>query len=511
MTTPTTIPGCEEAEIDLKKYGGAVFENPEVIQAAGGVLDVSLEVKYGEYGDNHIANCPVHLRSYNGKLVGPTLRAKPGDTLQIIIKNMLPPNPAHQDMSQPHDFNTTNLHTHGLHVSPAGISDNVLREMRPSSGSTPAEYLVEIKIPPDHPAGTFWYHPHVHGATAIQVTSGMAGALIIEGGLDQVPEIAKAKEQIFLLQQISYDTEGQVEDFDESFDFGNWESHHRQYTINGQLYPTLTMQPGELQRWRLIHGGVQETIMATIYGPGRDNLVDLKSIKKLPVNTLNEIAEDGLTLGKIDAWSQVELQPGYRSDVLVKFKEKGTYYLVDAATDQNTSLLGRDESEKLIARIQVKGDALDMPLPKESELASLKPFNNIEEDEITGYQTAVFCLCKDPTDPGRNIFTVNGNQFDPNQARELKLNAVEEWEVSTDPASIAPTHPFHIHVNPFQLIRLGPDGQREIVWKDTLLIRQGTPQKLRMHYQDFTGKFVLHCHILDHEDQGMMELEEVVP
>jgi len=518
MTTPTPVPGCKGEEIDLQKYGGALFQSADAITSRGTTLETILEVKYG---DNQIASCPVQLRSYNGKLVGPTLRAKPGDTIIITIKNMLPPNPAHQDMSQPHDFNTTNLHTHGLHVSPGGISDNVLRKMPPpADGSKEADYPVVIHIPINHPAGTFWYHPHVHGSTAIQVSSGMAGALIIEGGLDEVPEIKAAQEKIFVFQQIAYDTQGKIEDFNTSLGFlpngqAQWANLHRQHTINGQLYPTLTMRPGELQRWRLIHAGVEETIMATIYGPSVENLADLESIKKLPVNTLHELAVDGLALGKIDDWSQVELQPGYRSDILVKFEEKGNYYIVDDARDEKESLSGDAESEKLLARIQVAGDPPVMPmlLPQDSELASLKPFKDIGDDEITGYQTAVFCMCKDTT-TGKLIFTVNGKPFDEkDQPRQLKLNAVEEWEVSTAPASLAPSHPFHIHVNPFQVMRTGPDGKPEIVWKDTFLITSQDPlkpQKLRMRYQEFTGKFVMHCHILGHEDQGMMELIEVV-
>lgn len=507
--TPTPVPGCEAQEIDLQKYGGAAFQSAEVISSQGRVLDATLEVKYG---DNYIADCPVHLRSYNGNLVGPTLRVKPGDKIKLLIKNMLPPNlpVEHPDMSIPHDFNTTNLHTHGLHVSPEGNSDNVLRAMPPPDGSTAAEYPVEIDIPENHPPGTFWYHPHIHGSTAIQVSSGMAGALIIEGGLDDVKEIAAAEEKIFVFQQIAYDTQGQIEDFNTSLGFGQWEKLHRQHTVNGQLYPTFTMHPGELQRWRLIHAGVAETIMATIYGPGADNLMDFNEIKKLPINTLNEIAADGLALGKLDAWQEVELEPGYRSDVLVKLEMPGTYYLVDDATDKNTSLLGAEESEKLLARIQVAGDALDMPLPDASALAPLRPFQDITDQEITGSQTVVFCMCKDQTS-GKITYTVNGRVFDPDHARQLKLNTVEEWEVSTDPNSIAPSHPFHIHVNPFQVTRTGPDGNPEIVWKDTLLIKQGEPQKLRTRYEDFPGKFVMHCHILDHEDQGMMEVEEVVP
>ena len=95
--------------------------------------------------------------------------------------------------------------------------------------------------------------------------------------------------------------------------------------------------------------------------------------------------------------------------------------------------------------------------------------------------------------------------------RRLKLGGVEEWTLRTALTSLAPNHPFHIHVNPFQHTRIGPDGQPETVWRDTVLVRKGKPLTVRTRYVRYTGRFVLHCHMLDHEDQGMMELVEIVP
>jgi FtsP/CotA-like multicopper oxidase with cupredoxin domain len=497
---PTSVPGCETQPIAIDQYGWEDFQNPEVISSVDGTLRTTLVVAYA---NNQIAGCQVHLRSYNGKLVGPTLRAKPGDTLYITLDNQLPANPTSDHEAHPnvtHGFNTTNLHTHGLHVSPEGNSDNVLLEIQP--GQT---FAYEIKIPPSHPSGTFWYHAHVHGATAVQVSSGMAGALIIEGGRDDVPKTAVADEKIFVFQQISYDQQGQIESL-EDFGPGTWATLEREHTINGQLLPTITMQPGELQRWRMIHAGIRETIMVKLVGPS-DQIPDLKRTDELPIYALNEVAVDGISLGKLVTWPAVELQPGYRSDLLVTAPTaSGTYYVIDAATPVTVSLHGVAESANVLARVVVAGEPNVMPLPA----PAAGPLPDILEQDITGTQVVGFCVCQDPQDPNAIKFTVNDREFSLDHKRTLKLGSVEEWLVYTDMRSLAPSHPFHIHVNPFQVQRTLPNNETEWVWRDTLLVRQGEPQRLLTHYKDYIGQYVLHCHILDHEDQGMMELVEVV-
>jgi FtsP/CotA-like multicopper oxidase with cupredoxin domain len=220
---------------------------PEVRASSNRLLDTSLTV---DYAFNRIWNVKqqkaitVHLRSYGGALVGPTLRVRPGDTLRVRMVNQLPPNKPHDgDINEPHGFNTTNLHTHGLHVSPSGNGDNILVMIEPKQ-----QFQNEIYIPEDHPPGTFWYHAHVHGSTAIQVSSGMAGVLIVEGGLDDVPEIKSAKEQVFLSQQMPYvkspdATYYEIESYDQ-FGPSAWsggpngpggvETHGWRTTINGQ-------------------------------------------------------------------------------------------------------------------------------------------------------------------------------------------------------------------------------------------------------------------------------------
>jgi len=164
----------------------------------------------------------VHLRSYNGTdvspdtpYVAPTIEAAPGDTVRVELDNQLPADPTcsaqHMAMNTPHCFNGTNLHAHGLWVSPTGNSDNVLLTINPGT-----QFGYEYNIPRDHPAGTFWYHTHRHGSTALQVSSGMAGALIIRGHRMPSPTAngdletllyqggKPIPEQVLLFQQIQY-------------------------------------------------------------------------------------------------------------------------------------------------------------------------------------------------------------------------------------------------------------------------------------------------------------------
>jgi FtsP/CotA-like multicopper oxidase with cupredoxin domain len=556
------------------------FQNPQEVRANDPLKPYPLEVKYGS---NQISGCPVHLRSYNGKVVGDTIRAKPGETIYIDLKNMLPPGkpvdppqPAPNDHDPDHDhdhhhqftFNITNLHTHGLNTPPQGgpnaEGDNVLLELQPGDSQRYA-----IHIPDKHPAGTFWYHAHVHGTTSIQVSSGMAGALIVEGGsdanggLDAVPEIkaamADGREKIFVLQQLNHDPDGTLESFGPSEDSG-WK---RRFTyVNGQLTPTIRMRPGEVQRWRFIHAGVQENVSPSLDG-----------------HKMYEIAEDGIALGRVVAWPadvptdvsgmrNIVLGPGYRADFLVQASmTPGTYVLrddplpaalsiqasaarlrlalqsnkMDARTLALQRALDVDKPGSVLAFVEIAGDALPMKLPSSDQLATRTPteLTPITDDEVNPKkgggvaQRIDFGVdsrhcdehgnCTGPCSGAEcNIlrYMVNDHVFLSTEPPvQLKLNTASEWTLS---GANFP-HPFHIHVNPFQAwraepdadgkLKRGPDGKPLMVsiWKDTLILPSDeTLVKVRSRYIHFKGEFVLHCHILDHEDQGMMQLVKIV-
>jgi FtsP/CotA-like multicopper oxidase with cupredoxin domain len=530
--------------VDVSKWGLRPFRNPPELSSHGRVLRTDLDVRFTDPKETSIAGCPVRLRSYNGQLVGPTLRARPGDTLRITLHNRLPVETMAQRMADirqetsqanvtmtPNPFNVTNLHTHGLHVSPAGHSDNVLHVIQPR---TTWQYVV--RIPRNHPEGTFWYHAHAHGSTAVQVASGMEGALIVEDDPQRIPpELAAAstpeREKIFVLQVISYEPTvagpGEVAARDNPTSFTDlfpqdpkkkppagpaWPE-----TVNGQLVPVITIQPGEVQRWRFIDATFRASIHLAVKG----------SSGNLP---LHEIALDGLYTGRVDTWGTnasgpryIDLEPGYRSDVLFQAPQTpGTYDLVDLASPATVSLHGIPEPGEVFAKVVVQGTPLQMRLPTAGEMAPLayRPLqsrgkvvlaNNLEQ-RWSGVQRVAFGIDGVPPKRNpRNYFTVNSAPFQMSAVRYVKLHAIDKWVLSSDPSvEVVAPHVFHIHVNPFLWRRPSPNGRPEWVWKDTLLIPAGQAVTVYSQYLDYTGSFVLHCHILDHEDLGMMQVVDVV-
>jgi len=523
--------GCEYKPIDVDKYGKQPFQNPPDLRAQNGRLETTFTVQYTDPKTTSIAGCGVKLRTYDGKLVGPTLRVKQGDVVNLLLKNQLPkesPNEIQAQFDQenqnayldtvPASFNTTNMHFHGLHVSPTGNSDNVLLAIAPQSN-----FPYEVTLPKDHPIGSYWYHAHAHGSTAIQVGSGMAGAIVIEDNPSTTPKAllaANANEKIFVLQTILYNQQGELNNItslfpgpsnpspkDCSSSSGNkntWPCSQRRITVNGQIVPIVTMKRGEVQRWRLIDTAFRESIAFAV-----------------EAHDLHEIALDGNYLGRVDTWkagTPIDLQPGYRSDVLIKASmTPGEYRIVDQPVSSAKSLRQADEPENLLAILKVTEEIDDMALPTSEEMASLAPFGDLDlSKQAVGVQEVAFKLGQDM--PGKkNYFQVNYRAFNPDHVRQLELGAVDMWSLTTvgDPAAVPNgipplPHVFHIHVNPFQWQRTGPDGNPQMVWKDTLLVQGPAVTNVYTQYNTYTGKFVMHCHILDHEDLGMMEVEEVV-
>ena len=558
----------------------------------------------------------VELRSYRSPgtnppipFVAPLIEVQPGETVRIKLNNQLEAQPdcgkvAEDNINIPHCFNSTNLHSHGLWVSPSGNSDNVLITVRPG-----VSFEYEYNIPADHPAGTFWYHPHLHGSTALQVSSGMAGSLIIHGNRLPTTEdngdvdtlLAQADGtampgRLLQLQQVQYacrdskqqiktktekdsqgkdvvvawicdkgDT-GRIDNYDQ-FGSRSWIESNRYTSVNGQVLPTFAgARSGRLERWRLVHAGVRATVALQFKkmkanAPRFDRLRVEDQDKWVKANCVGdalpqwEIASDGLTHRNIIEKTENILQPGYRSDVLMLFPEAGDYCVIDAAAAATATIGQQVETRQVLGKVSV--DAGGTVAVKEiraeviKQLGALAARNMPDDvkakvsDDVAKLQLDKFVPHEDITtvekEPQRvefdiagGKFMVSGKAYDPHDARTLVLGRQEEWILTSKLAN----HPFHIHVNPFQIDKiLDPAGVDVSVtgeaakpagvdaagkptaavpadtqyanlkgtWRDTLFVKQGYTLHVRSRYERYIGEYVLHCHILDHEDQGMMQ------
>lgn len=479
---------------------------PTTIKSVDGVLAVTLTAMLGIVDMG--APRPVTTLTYDGVVPGYTWDVQPGDTLEIELVNNLPelPDDHGMSMTRPHEWTTTNLHTHGLHVSPSGNGDNVFLEIKPGDSQH-----YEIPIPNSHPGGLFWYHPHRHGGVCQQVRGGMAGALIVRGAIDDVPEIRAAKEQVMVLQAIELGDDYQLLDpipnptKEQAF----FPRTQILYTVNGILNPKITMHPGEVQRWRLLNAA-----------EGKFMSLELAN------HALNVLAWDGLTLAAPDSVKGVTLSAGNRVELLVKAGVAGSYDLIlSPGSSQHPETLAMFSGEmseadsmgttsaELVTRpiltVEVVGTGPDMALP--IELPAWDP----PMLPIARKRKFSFSVERE-ADNTFIDFGVSGFPYSPDRAPyQVKLGTAEEWTLINAVDNKLPQHAhgFHIHVNPFKVTKINGDTLDVPLWRDTFALTGTTSDSFTFetNFEDFTGKFVDHCHVLAHEDLGMMEAIEVIP
>lgn len=468
------------------------FVQPEVRVSENGRLETTLRASYGEV---EINGETVKTLNYEGSVPGPTLVVCPGDTLVVHLENDLGSTPADwmdgvsPEHDVPHDLGqVTNLHTHGFHVSPEGNSDNVFVTVE-----TDDAFTYEYQIPEDHPPGMYWYHPHRHGFVDTQIDAGMFGAIYVNGGLDLVPEIADVPTRTLVLNSFEV-----ADDSGEKIVVNSGKAQNPQTYVNGVLNPSIDIAPGELQRWRIVN-------------VGPDDMVNLG----LEGHDLYVLANDGNTLEKMSPESDLLIGPGERKEVLVQGGEEGSYKLESLEFGQ---FQGTPSPATTLATVHSTGTAVDEAVPVDASL--VPPEEDLRLAEVSSQYTITYSE-KDEAD-GTTEFLFNGAIFDPERVDvSMTLDEVTEFVLVNETTE---WHTFHIHVNWFQVtdVQLGDvkdvstgrvrdvamDGNDR---EDTVKLPPGATVTLRTRPTDFTGKFVYHCHMVFHEDNGMMGIVEVVP
>lgn len=479
---------------------------PEEILARDGVISDTLTLAISPIT---VAGKTLTSRLYNGTCPGPTYRLHRGQLLRVLLKNQLPPNPDQDSADQgnyPQRLNTTNLHTHGLNVSPADSSDNVLLEILPGT-----DFQFHIQLPADHATGTYWYHPHHHTSTYGQVVSGLAGTIIIEDVNDPLvtdPALLAIEDRILVFSSFQFDSATNtlpypVRNTSATTAFSPYGNlSETPVLINGMIGPKITMRPGEIQRWRMINATYEKNI-------------DVRFLKIIEGDTTDvitqAIANDGLYFNAMKPTSHEIVPTGARLDVLVSAPtEPGEYVMVVLTRDRQLVA----EPEPQTVTIVVAGDPIVPAMLMPTRLPIPIAQGDIRDEEITGSRTITFSvgdfadLATDPTVVSRS-FTINNSPFDHNVVNiTMQSGAVEEWTIINNSTDF---HPFHIHVNEFQAIEKNGVKFDPPIWWDVMLLDTMSTYKIRHRIGPASGKTVMHCHYLPHEDWGMMNLIDILP
>jgi len=445
----------------LQPRSGAGLAEPDTLRSADGVLRVRLEAAEGPVT---IGGRSATAFSYNGSLPGPTLRLRPGDRLQVTLVNRL--------------ADSTNLHVHGLHVSPEGHGDNVFVAVQPGES-----FDYDYQLPDDHPPGVYWYHPHHHGMVADQVFGGLYGAIVVE----DPAELPVARERVLVVSDITLDASGRLQQ--PSAMSRQMGREGKLVLVNGQTRPTMSARPGERERWRIVNSCVARYLRLRLDG----QQLDLLGIDSGRYPVPRRVGE-------------VVLAPGNRADLLVTAAE-GTSALEALGVDRGSmgGMMGGGTSGEVgtIATLQVTGAAVAAQPGAPAQPAA----RDLRGPEPARRRRLVFAVgMGGGMGPGGMSFTIDGREFAPDRVDQaVTAGAVEEWTIAnTSPMD----HPMHLHVWPMQIVAEAGRPVDDIRWQDVVNIPAASEVTVRIAFDRFHGRTVYHCHILDHEDNGMMGVVE---
>ena len=536
------------------------FVQPPMLEANNGLLDMTLTATYWDTklsGADLKQQYPVSLRAYaydayGPNHVGPTLVVNGGDQLRIKLVNNLPVNPPFPAFRDPANYmkpNTTNLHVHGLHVYPGIYADKHPLEygdfvVDPNSGGVKPDgdsRQYAYKIPKNHPAGPFYYHPQYHGSSALQSASLMSGAIMVRGPVDNLPEMDQAKELIFLFQASYFATksnrcnygvsDGLLEKFAQIANYptghGTNKDNHgvvdiQPVLINGVRQPTIVMESGEVQRWRFINTQVFNYLNLSL----DEHIFHQYTIDGWGSSNYQDYPDGRQKNGKC-----ILLAAGNRSSVLIRAGATGTYFLrslpFKIVQGKKTVTL----PEHILAKIVVIDSKKIMRLPPTPLPVSsfLKPITDQEFARAGGRKRSIIfnLIGNDILDLSRNDPSLIEAAIDQSASIALALKesakkaiaAVKEslseltgkpiegsqyfppfvfptYDYQLQPAnsiiqnvildaieewtifnSNSIAHAFHIHVNPMYIIKVN-GFPVDPYWCDTLALPAGGTQEM---------------------------------
>jgi FtsP/CotA-like multicopper oxidase with cupredoxin domain len=432
--------------------------------------------------------------SFQSHEIPPVIRAAPGTRMDIRFENHMSANSS-ETCVDGICRNMTNLHFHGLHVSPIAPQDDVITMM-----AMPGEALrYAVDIPLNQPPGLYWYHTHPHGESYQQSLDGMSGAIVIDGIERYVPEVAAMTERILVLRDLVIEKDvgaqallstagvsprrcGPVEDQPE-----------RIFTVNGALRPRIEIAPGEKQFWRILNASP-----------------DLYADLAVDSEQMTVIALDGMPLAfhdpnrKSEKVQHILLAPAGRAEFIVTGPQAGTRPSLRSLC-VNTGPDGDPNPEMVIADLVSRDTPLHSGEPARQKATHEQPIHRIASSaqidklEKSDPQFSVVFT------EDKKGFYINSKRYDPNEGpmTTVTVGQYVHWRVVNQTHEI---HPFHIHQVHFLFYSENGAALHRPNWLDTVNVPADGSVDLVMDFTDpiIRGMSLFHCHLLKHEDKGMM-------
>jgi FtsP/CotA-like multicopper oxidase with cupredoxin domain len=556
---PAAPPGLVRAAVPSgvercpRALPGSSVPEPHELRSRDGVLTLELSIRNEREKDGSTRYCyllPDGTQS-------PTLRLHPGDLLVLRLRNELvgadsatasaPATPAHETPAPHADAchsgemsdTATNLHFHGLTVPPVCHQDEVLRTSLPSGGV----FEYRFRIPANEPPGLYWYHPHIHGFTTRQVLGGASGALIVEGLERAVPDVAGLPERVLVIRdqdllhpdappsksepvipQILLDADG-----DSANNHTGYGKPAKDLSVNFVPVPypdyppaRIGMRPGERQLWRVLNASAVTYLhLAVLFNKVAQQL-GIVAIDGVPINISGGSARSV-------AWADhIGVPPGGRVEFIVSAPPQGVPAMLMTRSVDTGNGGENDPNRALVAIVGAAGapePASTLPPHREPlPPAALPWLGSVSPVRVRKlYFSETQSDPRDPKSPTVYFITEQGKTpraFDPSSTEPdivVRQGAVEDWIIENRSQEV---HAFHIHQLHFLLLDWFGLRVEEPFLRDTVNVPYYDPKmgafpsvRLRMDFRDpdTVGTFVYHCHLLEHEDGGMMGTIRVEP
>ena len=557
-----------DADVCPRPAIGSEIPEPVDLRSTNGVLKVDLTYKNFKDATGRIRYCYI----YGDGIMSPNLRLHPGDTLVLRLKNSLTKfdddatssagttmpgmdmsssnaklvnasqSPADPCTSGIMSASSTNLHFHGLTV-PANCHEDEALKTSIQPGDAPFEY--KFKIPADEQPGLYWYHPHIHGFNKVQALGGASGALIIEGLERANSAAAGLPERIFVIRdedllnptappsksepvvpKTLIDNDGDAANNGTGFGKPAKDLSINYVSVPYPDYPTGTihMKPGEKQLWRIVNASAITYLnLAVIFNNREIQMLDVVALDGVAINA------NGSGHSATVQRNHIGIPPGGRAEFIVTAPADPGVRALFVCRTVNTGPMGENDPNRALARIVV---APDSPEPRAALASNATPLAATPlpwlgdvQPVLTRhlYFSEVPTNPNDPNSPTTFFVTVEGETpkaFDPTSnipSVVAHQGDVEDWVIENRTKEL---HAFHIHQLHFLMVEWNGIPVNEPYLRDTINIPfvdnkalQYPSVKLRMDFRDpnTIGTYPFHCHLLEHEDNGMMAVIRVDP